>query len=398
MGVHIFLFIIEISFFGYFFYVAFYNLVLSAAGHFVKDRSLSMSTEYKKIAIILPCYKEDNIILDTVECALKAEYPVDLFKVIVVADSFHSDTLRSLAKYPIEIVEIELDQSTKVKAINEGLRGIRFEAEILVVLDADNVMESQFLWKVNSLFHEGYKIVQGRRMIKNKLNDLTYLDDISEQISNHINRKGSCSLRGSSSIAGSGFAVDYKLGCQIFAGLDSVGGFDKEFELELIKRGFKTKYIENLKIYDEKVKSNVDFENQRIRWIASQYHFLRKNVGEGLKALVKGDFAFFNSSILRNIQLPRLLNLGLLTIVIGLIILFRNTIIIAFSAWLVVYIAFLISIILAIPKWYYSFKLLKTISRLPVIFLMMFKIMFRLKGANKVFIHTPHYKTPSIDE
>jgi hypothetical protein len=31
--------------------------------------------------------------------------------------------------------------------------------------------------------------------------------------------------------------------------------------------------------------------------------------------LAKADFSFFNSSVLRNVQLPRLLNLGLLIVV-----------------------------------------------------------------------------------
>jgi cellulose synthase/poly-beta-1,6-N-acetylglucosamine synthase-like glycosyltransferase len=226
--------------------------------------------------------------------------------------------------------------------------------------------------------------------MKNPKNNWTFLDDLSEQINNHINRKGSCAIGGSSSIAGSGFAVGFDVGKEVFRSLNSVGGFDKEFELELLKRGVKTSYVEGLKIYDEKVANNQVFKKQRTRWIASQYAFLRKYLIMGILAFFRRDYSFFNSSILRNMQLPRLLNLGLFTSIFLIVLLFSGHTKIPVSMWAITYGLFVVAILLAIPKRFYNYQLLQSMLILPRIFMQMFLILFKLKGANKNFIHTPH--------
>jgi hypothetical protein len=50
----------------------------------------------------------------------------------------------------------------------------------------------------------------------------------------------------------------------------------------------------------------------------------------------------------------------------------------------------ILSIAFAIPRQFYTIKLLKSILLVPKIFIKMFMLMFKLKGANKTFIHTPH--------
>jgi len=45
---------------------------------------------------------------------------------------------------------------------------------------------------------------------------------------------------------------------------------------------------------------------------------------------------------------------------------------------------------LAIPLRLYNWDLIKSIFLLPKVFIKMFNVLFKLKGANKSFIHTPH--------
>jgi hypothetical protein len=46
--------------------------------------------------------------------------------------------------------------------------------------------------------------------------------------------------------------------------------------------------------------------------------------------------------------------------------------------------------VFAVPAKFYSLKVLKSIILIPGIFFKMFLLLFKLKGANKTFIHTPH--------
>ena len=72
---------------------------------------------------------------------------------------------------------------------------------------------------------------------------MALLDAISEEINNHIFRKGHRSLCLSSAIIGSGMAFDYQLFKEYMTTLQAVGGFDKELELKLLHNGYKIDYL-----------------------------------------------------------------------------------------------------------------------------------------------------------
>ena len=387
--------VIEISIFGYFFYVSIYNLILSIAGCFKQKKNIATNNILHKIGIYIPAYKEEKVIYHTAKAATNLNYPRNLYDVIVIADSLKSETLEKLNKLPIRIIEVSFEQSTKVRALRSAINKTQNCFDFLVIIDADNLMKQDFLQEANRMYNAGKKVVQGRRIAKNEDSAMAILDDLSEQINNHINRKGSSNLGGSSSIAGSGFLIDQKIGLEVFNSIDSVGGFDKELELILLKQNIKTYYNDSLIVYDEKVSSTNIFKNQRKRWISSQYTYLIKYFRSGIKELfLNGNFVYFNSAILRNIQLPRILNLGLFSGLCIIILPLIEILTINYWLWLIVYILFLTSIFLSIPRFHYNRKTLFSILKIPKIFMTMFLLLFQLKGSDARFIHTPH----NIDE
>lgn len=48
------------------------------------------------------------------------------------------------------------------------------------------------------------------------------------------------------------------------------------------------------------------------------------------------------------------------------------------------------AILLAVPREFYSKKFLSSLSEIPGVFVRMALLMFKMKDANKKFIHTPH--------
>lgn len=172
--------------------------------------------------------------------------------------------------------------------------------------------------------------------------------------------------------------------------MTSVGGFDRELELLLLERGVPVVYLKDAVVFDEKVQKTAVFANQRTRWISSQYHYLGKYFRKGMIALFRGQISFFNSSVLRNIQLPRLLNLGLSGVLTVALFFVRDYLFLGYAAWFALFAVLVFSIAIAIPREAYKKDLWKAVLLLPVLFLRMLLLMFRLKGANKKFIHTPH--------
>lgn len=369
--------------------MATYSAVFSLAGrmYVVKTGNLSSAKNYK-FAVFIPAYKEDGVIIDVAKQSLNQNYTN--YEVIVIADSLQKRTLDRLRELPIKIIEVSFEKSTKVKALNAALAQYDNQYDYAVILDADNIMEPNFISTLNKIHQLGYQSIQGRRAAKNIDTTMAFLDGLSEEINNHIMCKGSTALGLSSSLKGSGMSFNYKLLKQNLGEMDSIGGFDRELELRLANKGYKSIYVDNAIIYDEKVSNTKVFENQRKRWISSQFYYLSEYFQVGMFAFFKGQLALFNSTILRNIQLPRLLNLGLLvifTLCSGLFSFWHSTL---YIYWLAIAIITFGATLLAIPNEYYGKQLLQAIISLPKVFLKMFFLLFKLKGANKKFIHTPH--------
>jgi len=91
------------------------------------------------------------VILDSAKRALEQTYPATHYRVAVIADSLQPVTLLALRQLPIDVVEVHFESSTKVKSLNTALTSLPDEMDYVVILDADNVMASDFLVKINSV-------------------------------------------------------------------------------------------------------------------------------------------------------------------------------------------------------------------------------------------------------
>ena len=382
--------IIEIVLLSYFGYVSLYSFILSFGGLFYKTVKAPDARRLRKVAVLIPAYKEDQVIPGVAEQALQQNYPTDFFDVVVIADSLKPSTLQKLRALPIKVVEVSFEKSTKVKALNRAMQQIGDDYDCALVLDADNVMERDFIRKMNNLFELGYRAIQATRDPKNENTSMALLDGLSETINNFIYRQGNVTLGLSASLNGSGMMFDYATYKKIMSNMDSIGGFDRELELRLLQNNIKTHFAKDIIVYDEKVANSEVFESQRRRWISSHFFYLKKYFGEGWRELLKGNFSFFNSSVLRNVQLPRLLNLGLLGLVIVLAVILSEYVMISPWIWIALMAINILAMAFAIPRRFYNRDLLRSVLLVPSLFFKMFLLLFKLKGANKTFIHTPH--------
>ena len=386
---------IEIVLIGYFGFASIYVFVFGLAGLFKAKEKEAIFQKQRKFAVLIPGYKEDAVIVDVAQQALKQTYPSDLFEVIIIADSFQESTLSQLKTLPLQVVEVSFEKSTKSKALNKAMEVIGNDYDIALILDADNIMEREFLEKINASFNQGYKVVQGHRIAKNTNTSFAILDAVSEEVNNHIFRKGHRVLGLSSALIGSGMAFDYFFFKKMMSEVKAVGGFDKELELELLHKRIKIQYLHKALVLDEKVQKSEVFANQRKRWLSAQFIYFRRYVWAGLKELLtKGNIDFFDK-VYQMISPPRVLLLGLVVVftfayftidVTGGASILRVPAFMWYATLGFTVLAFAFSI----PKNFYNQKTLKAVLTLPKAFFLMFLSLFKLKGANKKFIHTQH--------
>ncbi len=307
----------------------------------------------------------------------------------MILNGLQQETLTKLRKLPIKVIEVSFDQSTKSKALNAAFSTLTDHYEIAVILDADNLMKADFLTKINAAFTNGCYAIQGHRIAKNLNTRFAILDGISEEINNHIFRKGQQALGFSSSVIGSGMAFSYLYLKQVMAEIKAVGGFDKELELKLIEDNHRIVYLEDAYVMDEKVQKSEVFANQRTRWISAQLIYLKKYFIKGSLCLFFGKTDYANK-VAHYAMVPKVLLLGFLIIATLLSWFAPDDLLIGFTQWAILTSVYIIALVIAVPTNYYNINTAKALASLPKSFLLMFIALFKLKGANKKFIHTPH--------
>ena len=380
--------IIQIILLVYLGFASLYIFIFGFASLFPARKKEVIRSDKRKYAVLIPGYKEDQVIIEVAEDALNQDYPKELYDVIVIADSFKKETLATLKKLPIQVTEVSFDLSTKSKALNVAMDQLPDIYDVAVVLDADNLMETDFISKINDAFNMGYIAVQGHRIAKNYNTPFAILDAISEEVNNKIFRKGHRVLGFSAALIGSGMAMDYNYFKTMMKSIKAVGGFDKEIELQMLKEGIRIEFLNDAIVYDEKVQKAEVFSNQRKRWLSAQLHYFSMDFMNSLKHLILyGNYDYFDKAI-QFIQPPRVMLLGLLFLINIISVLFNPAFCV--NLWLAVLTLCILTFIITIPIKFYNFNTLKAVLTLPKAFTLIILSLFKIKGANKKFIHTEH--------
>ncbi len=371
-----------------------YFAIFTLAGRIKRSPNYFPISRKNKFLVLIPAYKEDLIIIDTIKQALKQNYLPEYFQVMVIADSFKDETIRKLEEYPIRVVPVKFENSTKAKSINTALNLIpenQFDA--VLILDADNIMEVNFLEKINAAMQQGFKVVQGHRVAKNLNTPFAVLDAASEEINNLIFRKGHRVLGLSSALAGSGMAFNLNYFKKTWQDIHETSGEDKNFELKLLKERVVVEYVENAFVFDEKVQNMAVLSQQRTRWIAVQLYHLKKYFLNGLKELfITGNIDYFDK-VLQTALPPRIMLIGILPLITLLVYSLSH----AFSlevfplpkAWLALTIFYLIMLLMALPRSFYNKKTFKFLFYLPMGIWAITLSFFRIRGQHKKFHSTP---------
>lgn len=341
-----------------------------------------------RYAVLFPAYKEDYVIINSVTSFFQQNYPRDKYEVIVISDQMTEKTNQTLRDLSAKIVEINVPNSSKTKALRAAVTYIEEEKmkfDGVVIMDADNLVDPDFLDKLNDAFYSGCAAVQTHRVAKNRNTSVAVLDAVSEEINNSIFRKGHTRLGFSSGLMGSGMAFEYNLFKDSIWKAAHVG-VDKQLELILLKQNIYIEFLEDVFTYDEKVANKSSFYQQRRRWLATQFTNLFSGIGSLPLAMLRGKWDYCNK-LFQWMMPPRVLLFGFLIIIPLAMLWIDWTLSIK---WWALLLFLCITFSIAIPDYLIDKKLRNAILSLPVLFLLMFLNIFRLRGATKEFIHTEH--------
>ena len=361
-----------------------YPLIYSLASLGTRKSYYPTANKQHKFAILFPAYKEDRVILPVVESFLQQHYPRELYKVIVISDHMQETTNERLAQLPITLLKANYENSSKAKALNFAMDHFeRDEFDAVVILDADNIVDTNFLLEINKVFDAGVQAIQAHRTAKNRNTDIAVLDGLSEEVNNSIFRRGHVRLGISSALIGSGMIFNYQWFHDNVKHLVTTGE-DKELEVLLLKQRIFIEFLDEVYVYDEKTQGEKGFYNQRRRWLATQFAQWGRVFKDLPQAILSGNIDY-SDKLIQWVLPPRLILFG------GIIVMGSIMQIIDWPLalkWWALFLIMGVTLCLAIPDKLVDDRFKKSINKLPLLFIMMVVNLFRMKGMNKKFVNT----------
>ncbi len=369
-----------------------YLFIIAICGRLVKGRKFDTPSDKCCIAVLIPCLREDQIIVDTARQAKEHNYPPARFTVTIIADKLQQESVNKLKSLPVEVLEVDL--SMKSRSLHAALESPSVvDSDVVMILDADNIMAPGCLEKVNAAFYAGFQAIQCHRTAKNKNTAVALLDAMSEEININLFRRGPAAAGLSASPIGSGMAFKTALIREIFStqGILENPGEDREIDIQLMQRKIKMEFLDDALVYDEKVASAGVFEKQRVRWLEAQANQVRRFFDTDMKNGKKN--MLFYIKFFQNLLLPRVLTLlvfGILIVMIGVQYIFHLPFLNpAPPVWIGMMCLYFLTLFISIPRSFYSLETIRALSQVPLLMFSMLRAVLQMKKKRTEFIHTP---------
>lgn len=274
------LFIVDWSLFILIAGTVLYMGIFAIASLFSRKIEVPKAKKQNRIVVLIPAHKQDEVIEQAVISILSQAYPQRMFDVTVISDHQDEMTNMRLAQYPITLLTPNFAESSKAKSLQYAVLNLpEFKIyDIALIIDADNIVEQDFLQRVNDAFEiAATKAIQLHRISKNRDTAAARMDSIFEEINNAIFRKGHINLGFSSALAGSGTAYDFAW-FKTNVMKARTAGEDKELEALLLRQEVYIDYFDGIYVYGEKKRTTTKLNEQRGRWASQQFHNFVRNI------------------------------------------------------------------------------------------------------------------------
>ena len=361
-------------------------LLISAVTSKKKRKFLPTETE-PDYAIIVTAYLYTDNLHTVVSSISKLKY--SNYLIYIVADNcdvagltFDNDKVVLLRPEPV----LASNTRSHFHAINNFKR----KHDRLTIIDSDNIVDPDYLNRLNEAFSEGFSAVQGIRDAKNLDTTYSRLDAARDIYYHFYDGKLLFQSGSSATLAGSGMAFTVELYKECLEKKDITGaGFDKILQSEIVKRNRRIAFAPDAIVYDEKTSRPDQLVNQRARWINTWFKYFK--FGFTLIAKGIGNFSWnqflFGFVLLR----PPLFIFLLLSLAMMAVNIFINPI--AAAVWLAGFISFIVGFIIALKKSDTDPRIYSSLVGIPKFIFFQLISLANIFRANKRSVATKHYHT-----
>ena len=229
--------------------------ILRKAGK-VKKKSVKVVPH--NLAVIICARNEEMVIDKLLETINNQNYPKDKLKAVVIADNCTDKTAEIARQYGAVVFErFNTKKVGKGYALNFAFKNIYsmfgdnyFDGYIII--DADNLLDSNYVAEMNKTFCQGYRVITGYRNSKNYgTNWITAGYAVAFMREAKFLNYARSALGSSCAVSGTGFLVSNEIIRERGGWNYSLLTEDIEFTVDTIMRGETIGYCENAMLYDE---------------------------------------------------------------------------------------------------------------------------------------------------
>jgi cellulose synthase/poly-beta-1,6-N-acetylglucosamine synthase-like glycosyltransferase len=219
------------------------------------------------VSVVVPAFREERVIVKTVESLLAQRYDGELQVVVVddgSPDATYQRALDAFRGNP-RVAVYRKENGGKASALNYGLS--RASGEIIVGLDADTVFQPETVARlVRPLADPRVGAVAGNAKVGNRLNLVTRWQAVEYVTSQNLDRRAFSLLDCITVVPGA-------VGAWRKSVVDEIGGFndqtlaeDQDLTLSVLRRGYRIAYADDAIAYTEAPDTLRGLANQRFRW------------------------------------------------------------------------------------------------------------------------------------
>lgn len=222
-----------------------------------------------KFRIIVAARNEENVLKPLINSIQKQKYDKDKYEIYVIPNNCTDNTKQIALDLNCKVLEPDFSPKSKGEVLNFVFDKFKKNKDFdtYVIMDADNVLDPNFLIEINDKLNEGYNIVQGFRDTKNLYqNSITGSYALFFYLQNLFMYESRSRIGESSTINGTGYAITKDFIDKVNFRAKTV---TEDIELTCVAAINREKigYSNTAIFYDEQVSNFFLSITQRKRWI-----------------------------------------------------------------------------------------------------------------------------------
>ncbi len=270
-----------------------YQLYLTVFGFRKATKDYADHNPESRFLILVPAHNEEQVIGDIIDNLNRMDYPRELYDFYIIADNCTDGTAQVARDAGAQVIETWRDSpeapTGKPIALKRALNQLadyQHRYDLLMIFDADNLMDANMLREVNSQYLDKGKpdLIQCYLGAKNKQGPVAWFYYSSYTVTNRFFQLAKHRLGINCSVGGTGYAIST-------AYVAHRGGWtsmslteDIEIQMQATGEGRRILWNHVSRVYDEKPTSLRASLRQKIRWSQGHWYVAFRNTGKVLQA------------------------------------------------------------------------------------------------------------------